>query len=85
MVADEEEDGDAGAGDGGDALGEFPLVGLGGIAALVGVAGEENEVGGGVEGALDDFVKCAEEVLEAGGEPGSRVYDAVVFHAYVDV
>ena len=45
VVADEEEDGDAGGGKGGEAAGELPLLGLVGVAAFVGVTGEEDEVG----------------------------------------
>ena len=44
VVADQEEDGNAVLGKVGHAAGELALVGLGRVAALVGVSGEEDEV-----------------------------------------
>jgi len=65
VVAGHEEDGDAGPGEAGQALGELPLVRLGGLAALVGVAGEEDQVGLVGDGVGDELVEGAEEVDEA--------------------
>ena len=53
VVAGDEEDGDALRGEPGDALGELALVGLGGVAVLVGVAGKEDGVDAVVDGVPD--------------------------------
>ena len=85
MVTEEEEDGHVCLGETGDTLGELSLVGLGGVAAFVGVAGEEDEVDVVIEGEVDDLVEGGEEVGEAGAETGVGVSGAVALDAYVDV
>ncbi len=44
VVTDEEKDGDTTGGQAINAFGKFPLLGLAGLAALIGVTAEENKV-----------------------------------------
>ncbi len=85
VVAGEEVDGDAVAGEPGNAAGELALVGLGGVAGLVGVAGEEDGVYAFGEGVVHQLVVGGEEVQEARGEASLRVWAAVVLYAYVEI
>ena len=52
-----------------DAAGELALVGLRGVARLVGVAREENEVHAARDGVVDGVVHRGQEVEEAGVDP----------------
>ena len=65
MVAHQQEDGDALGCERGDAASELPLVGLGGIAALVGIAAEEDEVDLLPDGEVDKLVEGCEEVEQS--------------------
>ena len=85
VVADEQEHGDAGLRETSDAPGELALVGLRGVAALVGVAGEQGEVDAAVDGVVDELVECVEEVTEARAQAGGRVGVAVALDADVHV
>ena len=68
MVADGEERRDARSGQAGDAARELPLVGLGWVAGLVGVAREEEEVDAVVDGVVDGVVQGGEEVEQPGAD-----------------
>ena len=57
MVADEEEDGDTAGGQPIYAFGKFPLLGLAGLATLVSVTAEENEVHLILPGIIYNLVK----------------------------
>ena len=65
VVANGKERGDARGGEPRDAAGELALVGLGGVARLVGVAREQDEVHTAVDSVVDGVVHRGEEVQEA--------------------
>ena len=85
VVADEQEHGDARLREAGDAPRELALVCLRGVAALVGVAGEQGEVDVAVDGVVDKLVEGVEEVTEARAQAGRRVGVAVALDANVHV
>ena len=85
VVAHQEEDGYSRAGEPDDALGELPLMGLGGVSALVGVATEEHQVDVGVDGVGYELVVGLEEVGQSGGQARLRVRLAIVLYAYVEI
>ena len=65
VVADGEERGDARGGEPGNAASELALMGLGGVARLVGVAREEDEVHALRDGVVDGVVHRGEEIEQA--------------------
>ena len=85
VVADQQEGCDSLCREPGNAPGELALVGLGGIAALVGVAAEQHEVDAVVDGEVDGLVEGVEEVHEPGRQAGVGVDPAVVLDPYVYV
>ena len=85
VVADEQEHGDVGVREAGDAPCELALVRLRWVAALVGVAGEQDEVYAAIDGIVDELVEGVEEVGEASAEAGGRVGVAVALDADVHV
>ena len=72
VVAREQEDGDAAIHQGCEASRELALVRLRRVAALVGVAGDEDEVGVVAVRVVDHLVEGAEKVEEARGEAKVR-------------
>ena len=69
MVADQKKDGQAGSTQAADALCKLALMGGAGIARLVGIAGEHDQVNRiiGRQAELDHLVKNGEEVGKAAG------------------
>ena len=67
VVANQKKDGQAGIGQTADALGELTLVGWAGVACLVGIAGEENQVDVILRGITNHLVKGSEEIAQAAG------------------
>ena len=85
VVADQQEGGDSLGREPGNALGELALVGLGRVAALVGITAEQHEVDAVVDGEVDGLVEGVEEVHEPGRQAGVGVDAAVVLDPYVYV
>ena len=85
VVADEQEDGDTAAGKPVYPFGEFPLLGLAGFAAFIGVAGKQHQVDVVVQGVIDDLVEGRQNVVLAGGQACRRIDVAVAFNAEVEV
>ena len=85
MVAHEQEHGDAAAGEPHDAPGELPLLRLGGVPALVRVAGEQHQVDVIAQRVVHQLVQSGQEVLQASREARGRVRPPIVLHPYVQV
>ena len=85
VVADEHDHRDAGVRDLLDAAGELPLIGRVGIARLVRITGEDEDVHALLDGVVGDVAQPAQEVHDAGVDPRRGVDPPVVFHADVDV
>ena len=67
VVAGQQERGYAGVGQPQQATGQLPLVGLGRVAPLVSVAGQQHQVNAVGQGELHQFVQRAQKVAQPGG------------------
>ena len=85
MVAHEHDHRDAGVRDLLDAAGELPLVGRVGVARLVRITGEDENVHALLDGVVADVAQPAQEVHDARVDPCRGIDPPVVFHADVDV
>jgi hypothetical protein len=85
MVAHEEKGGDVVGGKAIDTPGEFPLLGLGGLAGLVGITAEKDQVYFVLQCIIYDFVQRREEVEEARGQSGRRLDTSVALHAEMQI
>ena len=85
VIAGQQEGGDAGVGKPAQPAGQFPLVGLRRVAALVGVPGQENQIHPVGQGELHQLVQRPQEIAQSGGQPGVGVGAAVVLYADVQV
>ena len=85
VVAHQKKGGDARRRQPGQTLGELPLLGLGWIAALIGIPGQQDQVHVLGQGVLHHLVQGGEKVQQAGGKAGPGIYPAVVLHADVQV
>ena len=68
-----------------DAAGKLPLMGLGRVAALIHISGQQNQIHFLGQGKLRYFVQGTEKIPQSGGKAGSRVEAAIVLHADMQV
>ena len=67
VVTHQQKNWDPGAGQTVQPFGEFPLVGLGRVPALVGVAGQQHQINAFVQGKLHNLVQGIEKISQPGG------------------
>ena len=85
MVSHQQEDRYARRRDAKEAAGKLPLVSLGRVAALVGVASQQHQVHAVGERIVHNLVQGSQEVAQARRQPGSRVQPPIIFDADMQV
>ncbi len=85
VVADEEEYGDLVLDQAGDAFGEFALLGLRRVPALVGVAAKKKEGGAPINAVVYDFVQGPEKVFKLERQAAFGVRGAVAVYSEMKV
>jgi len=85
VVAHEQKYGDVVRGKAVDTPGKLALLGLGGLAGLVGVPAEDDQIYRILYGVINNFVQRGQKIEQACGKPGGRVGASVGLDTEVQV